>query len=51
MTRLIAFMCGTALLALHLSAHGATPTVPVLNWNPCSPDGAVCAAAQVPLRL
>jgi pimeloyl-ACP methyl ester carboxylesterase len=23
--------------------------VPVLNWNPCSADGAVCAAAEVPL--
>ena len=49
MTRLIASLCGTALLALAMSAHAATPTVPVLNWNPCSPDGAVCAAAQVPL--
>jgi len=49
MTRLIASMCGTGLLALALAAHATTPTVPVLNWNPCSPDGAVCAAAQVPL--
>ena len=49
MTRLIASMCGTALLALAMTAHATTPTVPVLNWNPCSADGAVCAAAQVPL--
>ena len=41
-----------ALQGSHSQAPGtqpATPTVPPLNWNPCSPDGAVCAAAQVPL--
>ncbi len=49
MSRYVASSCGAALLALAMSASSAAPTVPVLNWNPCSPDGAVCAAAQVPL--
>ena len=49
MTRLVASLCGTALLAFVMSANATTPPVPVLNWNPCSPDGAICAAAQVPL--
>jgi pimeloyl-ACP methyl ester carboxylesterase len=49
MTRLVASLCGTVLLAFAASASAATPPVPQLNWNPCSPDGAVCAVAQVPL--
>ena len=49
MARLVASLCGTALLAFVMSANATSPPVPVLNWNPCSPDGALCAAAQVPL--
>jgi len=49
MKKLIGSLLGTALLAIGLAASADAPPVPVLNWNPCSPDGAVCAAAQVPL--
>jgi pimeloyl-ACP methyl ester carboxylesterase len=49
MSRLIASLCGSALLAFVMSANAAAPPVPVLNWNPCSTDGADCAMAQVPL--
>ena len=49
MSRLVTSLCGTALLAFAFSTNATTPPVPQLNWNPCSTDGAVCAAAQVPL--
>jgi pimeloyl-ACP methyl ester carboxylesterase len=49
MKKLIGSLLGTALLAIGLAASANASPVPVLNWNPCSPDGAVCAAAQVPL--
>lgn len=49
MKSLVASLCGTALLAIALTANAIPPPVPVLNWNPCAPDGAVCASAQVPL--
>jgi pimeloyl-ACP methyl ester carboxylesterase len=49
MSKLVALLCGTALLAFAATASAVAPPVPQLNWNPCSTNGAVCAVAQVPL--
>ncbi len=49
MFKLVASLCGTALLAFAIPRMLRRRRFLQLNWNPCSTDGAVCAAAEVPL--